>query len=236
MKKLNVVILLVVMLFVLNCSVSPVMVADSDMITLTLPEYRVEEFELKLQVVELDAIKAEYYEEPSTVTVEAVTYAQNNIYNNNNTTSNVQTVSTKNTVVSRNYGNIGRLEIPTVGYSAALNNGLVNTAYAQTVVDAYDSACYIDYNGYTTYIGDHYYQGFANMKNSVPGSTLAYIYRPDGSVATYICVSKQYNCVKSGYIYDENGTNIYFSGYDLAMVTCNDSTSKSVTVTYWNLI
>ena len=101
MKKLNVVILLVVMLFVLNCSVSPVMVADSDMITLTLPEYRVEEFELKLQVVELDAIKAEYYEEPSTVAVEAVTYAQNNIYNNNNTTSNVQTVSTKNTVVSR---------------------------------------------------------------------------------------------------------------------------------------
>lgn len=232
MKKLNVAILLVVTLFILTCCISPVVVTESDIITLTLPEYRVSEYELNIQVVELEEIKAVYYEEPISVKTEVVSNAQNSVNNNNNVVNNVS----KTTTVSRNLGNIGRLEIPAVGYSAALNNGLVNTAYAQTIVDAYDSACYIGYNGYTAYIGDHYYQGFANMKNSVPGSTIAYIYETDGSVSTYMCVAKYYNCVKSGYVYDENGTNIYFSGYDLAMVTCNDSTSKSVTVTYWNKI
>ncbi|MBO5477996.1 MAG: hypothetical protein J6A15_09650 [Clostridia bacterium] len=231
MKKLNVAILLVVTLFIFTCCISPVIVTESDMITLTLPEYRVSEYEIKLQIVELEEIKAVYYEEPITVKAEVSSNAQNSV-NNNDVVDNVS----RTTTVSRNLGNIGRLEIPTVGYSAALNNGLVDTAYAQIVVDAYDSACYIGYNGYTTYIGDHYYQGFANMKNSVPGSTFAYIYETDGSVTTYICVAKYYNCVKSGYVYDENGINIYFSGYDLAMVTCNDSTSTSVTVTYWNKI
>lgn len=232
MKKLNVAILLVVTLFILTCFISPGVVAESDVITLTLPEYRVNEYETGLQVVGLEEIKAVYYEEPSNEQFEETSYVQNNY---NNTVSNVQYTSSNSSQSST--GNIGRISIPAVGYSAALNNGRVGTtADAQVITDAYDSACYIGYNGYTAYIGDHYFQGFVNMKNSVPGVTEAYIYWADGSVSTYICVEKQYNCVKNGYIYDENGTNIYYSGYDLAMVTCNDATSISVTVTYWNKI
>ena len=56
----------------------------------------------------------------------------------------------------------------------------------------------------------------------------------DGDMQLNLTIS--YFDEESALAFAENGTNIYFSGYDLAMVTCNDSTSKSVTVTYWNLI
>ena len=134
-------------------------------------------------------------------------------------------------------GDIGRLSIPSVGYSAAVYN-CSGSSYArsQAVTDAKDSASWITCAGSrTAYIGDHNTDGFANMKRSVPGSTVAYITRPDGGIDTYMCVAKYGNGTYTGTIYDDRGVEIFASGCDLAMVTCNSS-YVSVTITYWNKI
>lgn len=228
MKKLNAAIV-VVLLFVFSCFISPLIKPESNSNTLTLPEYNVEEYkEIESEVVDSEEIKIEYYN-ASSENLEVVNYAQNNKtqYNTTQTSSNTGRL-----------GNKGRLVIPTVNYSAALYDGLLgSSAYAQSLVDAQDSACYISCYSYTTYIGDHNYQGFENMKNSIPGVTKAYVYETDGSVSTYICVAKHMNSKKiNGEIYDENNINTFDSGYDIAMVTCNNAWGTLVTVTYWNQI
>lgn len=156
---------------------------------------------------------------------------------NNKTKSKKKTSSPTPTPNTGKVGDIGRLSIPSVGYSAAVYNCSGSSyAHSQGVTDAKDSASYITCAGSrTAYIGDHNTDGFANMKKSVPGSTLAYITRPDGSVDTYMCVSKYGNGTYAGTIYDDRGVEIFASGCDLAMVTCNQS-YVSVTITYWNKI
>lgn len=222
MKKLNVAIV-VVLLFIFSCFISPLFTAQSNKITLALPEYNVEEYKgFEPETIELEENNIEYYD-TSNNNIEVVNYTQNNTIEYN------MTKSVK-------LGDIGRLVIPTVNYSAALYNGLLgSSAYSQGIVDATDSACYINCYGYTIYIGDHNYQGFENMKNSIPNVTKAYIYELDGSVTTYTCVAKHFNSTRiNGEIYDENRINTFDSGYDIAMVTCNDAWGYSVTVTYWN--
>ena len=134
-------------------------------------------------------------------------------------------------------GDIGRLSIPSVGYAAAVYNcSGASYNYSQRVTDAKDSASYITCAGSrTAYIGDHNTDGFANMKSSVPGTTLAYITRPDGTVDTYMCMAKYGNGRYEGTVFDDRGVEIFASGYDIAMVTCNSS-YVSVTITYWNKI
>ncbi len=175
---------------------------------------------------EIEKARAEYYEEP---VVEQVQYAlaESNVYE--------EKTQVNDTVYQAPLGDIGRVSIPSVNYSAALYDGLVgDDIEAQKIVDNVDSACYVDIGYDTIYIGDHNYQGFENMKNSIPGVTMAYITWADGTTSTFICMSVQYNCTKRGaYVYDEADTNIYLSKYDLAMVTCNYN-SSNVTVSYWN--
>ena len=167
--------------------------------------------------------QVEYYEEPIT-------------YNYSNYKESYSVVETSHSSVPTNLGDIGRLEIPTVGYSAALYDGIPRgSAGSQQIVNNIDSAVWINIGyGATTYIGDHNYQGFENMKNSIPGVTRAYITWADGTTSSYVCVSVQYNCTKTRTcIYDESGTDIYLSGYSIAMCTCNYN-SSTVTVSYWN--
>lgn len=135
-------------------------------------------------------------------------------------------------------GDEGRLMIPDVGYSVALFNGSgMGEAYAQSLVDGWDSADYECNVGQSEYIADHNTDGFESMKSSVPGSTLAYIYWTDGSCTTYKCVAIHHNAkwrYNGGDSVDENGVPITKAGYDLVMQTCNSDDGSIITVSYWN--
>lgn len=225
MKKLNVVVV-VVLLFAFTIYSYLYNLLQNDVVCIIGTEYKIGEYEVN----ENEEVKAEFYEEPI---IEEYIPAQYNSQTNNVSTPKVET---NNYVApAPRLGDIGRLSIPAVGYSAALYNGLPRgSAGAQQIVDDVDSACYVNYGYGTTYIGDHNYQGFENMKGSVPGVTHAYITWTDGSTSSYVCMSVQYNCIKKGaYIYDEGGNSIFSSGYSIAMVTCNYNSSY-VTVSYWN--
>ena len=140
-------------------------------------------------------------------------------------------------VEGKKIGDIGRLYIPSVGYQAAVYNcSGKDYYYKQRITDNKDSASYITVRGKkTAYIGDHNTDGFENMKKSIPDTTYAYIFKDDGTVDTYVCMEKHTRGRYTGTVYDENGTEIFNSNYDIAMVTCNGS-YLSVTITYWNKI
>lgn len=135
-------------------------------------------------------------------------------------------------------GDVGRLMIPDVGYSVALFDGSgMGEAYAQSLVDGWDSADYESNVGQSRYIADHNTDGFESMKSSVPGSTLAYIYWTDGSCTTYKCAAIHHNALwryNGGDSVDENGVPITKAGYDLVMQTCNSDDGSIITVSYWN--
>lgn len=227
MKKLNVA-LIIFILFCIVIFISTSILTDSPSIMLSVTGYKIVEY----KELAIDPIQIEYIEESNEE-------YKTNIYSQSNKIVDEQTsiVYDENAIpgLDGNLGNIGRLIIPQVNLSVALNESLLQTAEdAQRIVNAYDSACFVSYTGWTTYIGDHFYDGFVNMKSSIPGVTKAYIYGVDGSISTYRCVAKYYNGVNKGRIYDDNGTDIYLSGYDIAMVTCNGYNSSTVTITYWN--
>ena len=228
MKKSNVAIV-VVLLFAFSSFACLYSIAQKNVKSISNTDYCLQDYKES----ETEEVKAEYYEEP---VVEQQISSQFASGNNNVSSSSRNTGYVSST--PSNLGDIGRLSIPAVGYTAALYNGLpLGSAGAQQIVNAVDSACWVSYpySGYTTtYIGDHNYQGFERMKSSVPGVTRAYITWTDGSTSSYVCMSVQYNCVKQGaYITDEAGNSIYQSGYSIAMVTCNYN-SSTVTVSYWN--
>lgn len=225
MKKLNVA-LLVVVLFAFSCFTIASSIQNSIMPVVTT------QYCLEYRVGETEEVKAEYYEEP--VVVKTTARSTNYASSGNAPASNM----------GGRLGDIGRLSIPSVGYSAALYNGLpLGSQGAQRIIDNYDSACWLNYNMGTVYIGDHNYQGFERMKQAIPGVTRAYITWADGTTSTYLCVSMQYNCRKQkAYIYDQGNNLIFSSGYSIAMSTCNydsqrDANGNSiVTVSYWNEI
>ena len=132
-------------------------------------------------------------------------------------------------------GNIGHLTIPAVGIDVALfESSCTSGRKSQNIVDAYDSAVFISdiayYHG-SPIIGDHRHQGFEAMKNSVPGSTYAYI-----DFGTY---TQSYVCVQNFIGYNTNYGLSYLDGSDiwheggLIMYTCNYD--DTITITYWSL-
>lgn len=101
------------------------------------------------------------------------------------------------------YGTWGRLFIPSVDIDVALYQTPC-TPDAQPIVDAYDSAAYINTLDGAVLIADHSNQGFDKIINLKTGDKL-YIYRPDNSIETYIC---QETCNGKNYtnkICDERG-------------------------------
>lgn len=101
------------------------------------------------------------------------------------------------------YGTWGRLFIPSVDIDVALYQTPC-TPDAQPIVDAYDSAAYINTLDGAVLIADHSNQGFDKIANLKAGDKL-YIYRPDDSIETYVC---QETCNGKNYtskICDERG-------------------------------
>lgn len=101
------------------------------------------------------------------------------------------------------YGTWGRLFIPSVNIDVALYQTPC-TPEAQQIVDAYDSAAYMNTLNGAVLIGDHSNQGFDKLIN-VQAGTKMYIYRTDGSVETYICTETCYGTNYASGICDSNG-------------------------------
>lgn len=134
-------------------------------------------------------------------------------------------------------GNIGRLTIPSFGVDVALfETSLYNYNHSQSIVDAADSAAYIsdtmDEYGFTI-IGDHVYQGFHAIKQSVPGTVLQ-IDRGT-HVENYVCteIFLGYNGYgNQGGMFDGEGNSVKGKNDGgICLYTCNPD--GTITITFW---
>lgn len=103
------------------------------------------------------------------------------------------------------YGTWGRLFIPSVNIDVALYQTPC-TPEAQQIVDAYDSAAYMNTLNGAVLIGDHSNQGFDRLIN-VQAGTKMYIYRADGSVETYVCTETCRGTNYTSGVCDSNGVS-----------------------------
>lgn len=101
------------------------------------------------------------------------------------------------------YGTWGRLFIPSVNIDVALYQTPC-TPEAQQIVDAYDSAAYMNTLNGAVLIGDHSNQGFDRLINIQTGTKM-YIYRSDGSVETYVCTETCHGTNYTSGVCDANG-------------------------------
>lgn len=135
-------------------------------------------------------------------------------------------------------GNMGRLIIPSFGVDVALfEASLYDINHSQNIVDASDSAAYlsdtVESYGFVI-IGDHVYQGFSAIKESIPGSTTMYI---DNGVyqTNYICtdIFLGYNGYNNqGGMFDINGNSVVGrNDGGLCLYTCNPD--GTITITFW---
>ena len=135
-------------------------------------------------------------------------------------------------------GNYGRLYIPDVGYSARLEYTYGGKA-STDATEAWDMAFYSDYWTYsvgTWLLGDHNYQGFRAMRYSVPGSTKAYILRPDGTYEVYLCTSV-FHAHKDHDIFTyDDGTGVWYNE-GILMYTCDDvGAPYNIWVSHWTRV
>lgn len=153
------------------------------------------------------------------------------------TTKTVTTVkvnvqkTTSATTNSTKQGNAGRLSIPSVNFEVPLYSTKNPNEY-QKIVDDEDSALYTSFLG-KKMIADHAHQGFRNMRNVAVGAK-AYI-TVGNEVKELVCTAKYTNAVNNRNGISINGKDATtMNDGSLYMYTCNDSTGKSVTVTFWN--
>lgn len=131
-------------------------------------------------------------------------------------------------------GSCGRLFIPGVGVDVAIFDAtLYDAKQSQPIVDAEDSAAYmtdgVPWWGFPI-VADHVHQGFAAIKKSVAGETVAYMHFGD-RVEAYMCtrVFRGYN---EGTLTDLDGNPIKGTNPGgLCMYTCNSD--GSITITFW---
>lgn len=129
----------------------------------------------------------------------------------------------------------GRFYIPDTGVDVGLQYiNLDNCYLAQDVVDADDSAVYMDY-GSSYVIADHRHQGFSAIKECAIG-TKAFI-RHDDRLEVYECVNIDPNSRNDGEdVYDSDENIIY--NYDpslLSCYTCNEDWQHVTVVTFKRL-
>ena len=139
------------------------------------------------------------------------------------------------------YGNVGRLEIADLDIRVPVNNTRIGSA--QAVIDARDSAVYLNW-GNQKAIADHACQAnFSNLNQAVVGKTKAVLDRGT-SKEQFLCVDSQI-----GHIKTESGVNtLYDSKWrfahlqnpgGLAIYTCIQRSAPDimdVRLTYWQPI
>ena len=139
---------------------------------------------------------------------------------------------------SMEFGDFGLLVLPDVGYKARLfDTTNMTTEDGQKILDK-ENAAVIDRcpgKEISNSIYDHAGQGFDKMKNCQPGYSIARILYLDGTEDVFICTGIDYNGINDDYaIRNSEGYNVgKIDSNMMYMVTCNDSTGRSVTISYW---
>ena len=107
----------------------------------------------------------------------------------------------------------------------------------QALVDMSDTAFIYKVWGDQTYmVGDHDYEGLWIIRYLMLGDTM-HIEYADGTVETYVMQYADPHVRNTGYdVLDADGRSCFHKGYDLFIATCNDSTGKDMTATFWDLV
>ena len=131
-------------------------------------------------------------------------------------------------------GTAGRLYFDE-GWSVALNYADSNdTESAQTLADAWDSACYMEASG-KTMIADHATQGFDIILNYKEG-TRATLVDADGNETRIICKSVYKDAYwEDGFTHLPDGRGIWgASDGSIGMQTSTNSDGTEVFISYWD--
>ena len=138
----------------------------------------------------------------------------------------------------RTYGDVGRLDIPSLNISVAVSS--VKDNNQQDLVDADDTAAYLHW--YTQdVIVDHRSQAFYELPEAVPEKTMAYLLNP-GCSRAFLCVYTgtgliRYGADHSATIVDDEGRSVLSTNKGgICMYTCNgqrEGDELEVTLTYW---
>lgn len=131
-------------------------------------------------------------------------------------------------------GTAGRLYFDE-GWSVALNYADSNdTENAQTLADAWDSACYMEASG-KTMIADHATQGFDIILNCKEG-TRATLVDADGKETRIICKSVYKDAYwEDGFTHLPDGRGIWgASDGSIGMQTSTNSDGTEVFISYWD--
>ena len=141
----------------------------------------------------------------------------------------------KETVVRKEpLGTAGRLYFND-GWSVALNYADSNdTEAAQTLADAWDSACYMEASG-KTMIADHATQGFDIILDCAEG-TRATLVDADGKETRIICKATYKDAYwKDGFTHLPDGRGIWgASDGSIGMQTSTNSDGTEVFISYWD--
>ena len=106
----------------------------------------------------------------------------------------------------------------------------------QALVDMSDTAFIYKVHGETYMVGDHDYEGLWIIRYLRLGDTMRIEYT-DGTVETYVMQYDDPHVRNTGYdVLDAEGRSCFRKGYDLFIATCNDSTGKDMTATFWTLL
>ena len=116
----------------------------------------------------------------------------------------------------------GRLYIPSVNVSVSLYETVYGDGRGQDLVDGWDSAAYrISHLGGAGFIGDHWNQGFDNIKKCKVGD-FCFIKRKNGEILTYRCVKTIDGTSDGDDLYTEDGERLSkIKWADFACYTCN---------------
>ncbi len=141
----------------------------------------------------------------------------------------------KETVVRKEpLGTAGRLYFDD-GWSVALNYADSNdTENAQTLADAWDSACYMEASG-KTMIADHATQGFDIILDCAEG-TRATLVNADGKETRIICKSVYKDAYwEDGFTHLPDGRGIWGAADgSIGMQTSTNSDGTEVFISYWD--
>lgn len=106
----------------------------------------------------------------------------------------------------------------------------------QALVDMSDTAFIYKVHGETYMVGDHDYEGLWIIRYLQLGDTMRIEYT-DGRIETYVMQYDDPHVRNTGYdVLDAEGRSCFRKGYDLFIATCNDSTGKDMTATFWTLL
>lgn len=125
-------------------------------------------------------------------------------------------------------GMVGRFVIPSCGIDVATISSPADTAQAQAIVDAADSAAYIPW-GDCVLIADHNHQGFRGLTGARAGTSAQFLM--GDNTANLVCLSAFNGKNERSTLTDNNGTPVSYPGAYITY-TCLDN-AYNVRICIW---